>query len=121
MNFIPLDEDFDIAGSPIRKHPLGNWLVGDLLIAIQAGRQDSDIQVQFIANQAHYDMPVLDRHRERLLRLIEIVAAQPTAAIGHLAILSDVERRQVLQDWNATTTTLHAPTTLPSRCSRPRL
>ena len=72
------------------------------MIAIQAGRQHSDIQVQFIANQAHYDMPVLDRHRERLLRLIELVAAQPTVAIGRLAILSDVERRQVLHDWNAT-------------------
>jgi non-ribosomal peptide synthetase component F len=86
---------------PVRKHDLGNWLVGDLLIAVHAERQDSDGQVEFIANRAHYDAPVLDGHRERLLQLLEIVAAQPTAAIGHLAILSDVERRQVLHDWNA--------------------
>ena len=113
INFIPLDEDFDIAGSPVRKHPLGNWVVGDLLIAIQAGRQDSDIQVEFIANRAHYDVPALDHHRDRLLRLLEIVAAQPSAAIGRLAILSDVERRQVLDDWNAAATP-PPPATLPS-------
>jgi len=112
INFIPLEEDFDIACLPVRKHHLGNWLVGDLLIAIHAGPQDSESQVEFIANRAHYDAPVLDGHRERLLRLLEIVAAQPIAAIGHFAILSDLERQQVLHDWNATATP-PAPATLP--------
>ena len=99
---------------PIRKHHLGNWRVGDLLITVHAGRQDSDIQVEISANRAHYDAPALNLHRERLLRLLEIVASEPTAAIGRLAILSDVERRQVLHGWNARTTPLPPPTTLPS-------
>ena len=44
INFIPIDEDFDIAGWPIRKHHLGNWRVGDLLITVHAGRRDADIR-----------------------------------------------------------------------------
>jgi amino acid adenylation domain-containing protein len=113
INFIPLEEDFDFAGLPVRKHHLGNWIVGDLLIAIHAGPHDSDSEVEFIANRAHYDAPVLDGHRDRLLRLLEIVTAQPNAAIGRLAILSEFERRQVLYDWNATATA-PPPATLPS-------
>ncbi len=114
INFIPVDEDFNFAGLPIRKHDLGNSRVGDLVVTVHAGRQDSDIQVELSANRAHYDLPALDRHRDRLLSLLEIVAAEPTAAIGRLAILSDAEREQVLYGWNATTAKLPAPATLPS-------
>ena len=101
MNFIPIDEDFDIAGCSIRKHYLGNWRVGDLLIAVQAGRQDADIQIELNANRANYDAQALDGHRQRLLRLLEIVAADPGSAIGRLQMLSGSERH-LLRHWNAT-------------------
>ena len=113
VNFIPIDEDLDIAGSPIRKHQLGNSRVGDLVIAVYAGRQDADIQVEMSANRAHYDAPALDHHRQRFLRLLEIVAADPGEAIGRLEMLSDAERQQVLHGWNATATP-PPPATLPS-------
>ena len=103
VNFIPIDEDFDIAGLPIRKHQLGNSRVGDLVIAVYAGRRDADIQVELSANRAHYDALALDRHRQRFLRLLEIVAADPGAAIGRLEMLSDLEREQVLHGWNVGT------------------
>ena len=110
INFIPIDEDFDIAGWPIRKHHLGNWRVGDLLITVHAGRRDADILVELSANRAHYDMPALDRHRQRLLRLLDILAAAPEAVIGCIEMLSDLEREQVLHGWNVGP----PPTTLPS-------
>ena len=103
INFIPIDEDFDIAGWPIRKHHLGNWRVGDLLITAHAGRRDADIRVELSANRAHYDMPALDRHRQRLLSLLDILAATPEAVIGCIEMLSDLEREQVLHGWNVGT------------------
>ena len=39
INFIPIDEDLDFAGRPIRKHHLGNSRVEDFLITVMsAGR-----------------------------------------------------------------------------------
>ena len=48
-------------------------------------------------------MTALDRHRQRLLSLLDILAATPEAVIGCIEMLSDLEREQVLQDWNVRT------------------
>ena len=100
INFIPIDEDFDFAGHTIRKHHLGNWRVGDLSINIHAGSRDSDVRVEFSANEAHYDQRTLERHRHHFLHLIETAAAAPDLAIGQLAILNASERHLVLHGWN---------------------
>ena len=113
INFIPLDEDLDIAGCPVRKHQLGNWRIGDLVVAVYAGRQDTDVQIEFNANPRHYSALALDDHRRRFLRLLEIMAADPGEAIGRLPMLSDAERRQVVRGWTATATP-PAAATLPS-------
>ena len=113
INFIPIDEDFDFAGHPIRKHHLGNWRVGDLLITVHAGREDSDLRVELTANQAHYDAPTLHEHRQRLLHLIDVVAAAPEQPIGSLALLTSDERDRILREWNATAR-VPAAATLPA-------
>ena len=113
INFIPIDEDFDIAGWPIRKHHLGNWRVGDLLIAAHAGRQDADIQIGLSATRTHYDAVALDHHRQRFLRLLEMLAFDADEPIGRLQMLSDAERHEVLRGFNATATP-PSPATFPS-------
>ena len=100
LNFIPLDEDFSFAGQPVRKHPLGNWRVEDLLIAVHAGNQNTGIRVEFIANAAHYDAQALDHHRQRFSHLLEAVIAAPGQPIGRLDILAPDERQTLLKEWN---------------------
>ncbi len=49
-----------------------------------------------------------------LENLVQALEQAPSTTVRSLGVLSDVEREQVLHVWNATTTTLPAPTTLPS-------
>ena len=98
INFIPMDEDFDFAGIPIRKHYLGNRRVEDLIIEFHA-RQDTDIPVKFIGNAQHYDADALNGHRERFLRFIQSVVSYPDRAIGEHIMLLPEERRVLLREW----------------------
>ncbi len=100
VNFIPIDDDADFAGRPVRRHSLGHWRVADLLILVLAGNQARDIRVELHGQQAHYDIDTLTLHRQRLLRLFEAVAAAPDQPVGRLAIVAPGERDTVPREWN---------------------
>src|SRR5579859_1543372 len=112
INFVPMDEDFDFAGIPIRKHYLGNSRVEDLIIEFHA-RQDDDIPVKFIGNAEHYDAATLKGHQERCLQFMRCVVADPDRAIGEHIMLLPAERQVLLGEWGRGEDAV-APAVLPA-------
>jgi nonribosomal peptide synthetase DhbF len=96
INFIPIDEELDFAGAPVRKHNLFNLRVGDLSITVLAGSKTRDIAVELTANETHYDAATLSGHLRGFLRLIEALAAAPGLPIGHLAMPASEDRARVM-------------------------
>ena len=102
INFMPIDEEFDFAGCAVRMHNLGNSRIEDFDFLFHVGSSDAGVRVELKANQVNYDTETLHRHRRRFMHLIEEVAGAPDLAVGLLDLLDAGERRQILQDWNAT-------------------
>ena len=101
VNFRPVDEDYNFAGVAIRKHDLTMGRIEDFMIAMKVGGPAADLQLDFGANELHYDDLALKAHRRRFLRLIDELAAashQPCQPLHRLDLLSQEERQRVLSD-----------------------
>ncbi|WP_367042216.1 amino acid adenylation domain-containing protein [Streptomyces sp. Je 1-332] len=87
--------------SPSVAHPLSTGPVNDLKVNFY-GTADSHagLRVEFDADPELYDERDLAAHQDRLVRLLEAVAADPLLAVGELEILEAVERERLLVEWN---------------------
>src|SRR5206468_9415245 len=66
--------------------------------------------IDFNANPGLYSADELANHKQRFLRLLEVVAADAGQPIGRLELLSPEERRKILVEWNDTTCEVPATT-----------
>jgi amino acid adenylation domain-containing protein len=116
VNFMPIDEDVDFAGVPIRRHDLSSLRIEDFMISIKAGGSAADLRISFNANEQRYDEAALNTHGHRFLRLIDELAAAADSAhlpLHRLSLLSAEEREEVLTKWNAPSP-VSAARTLPA-------
>jgi amino acid adenylation domain-containing protein len=96
------DYDMRFAGHRSTNCMISNGPVDDLDIHFVFDRSErGDYRVDFNANPALYDMELLGRLQNRLLRLLAAID-DPDELIGRLDILPPDERRQTLIAWNET-------------------
>ena len=114
LNFIPLEEDVYFGTHAVRKHRLGNWRVGDLLVAVYDGLDPRGFRIELTANADHYSQVELDRHRRRLLHLLcALGKANAASAVCKLELMPFSERQHILNNlsrctWTGATATLPA-------------
>src|SRR5882757_2884497 len=102
-----------------------SWRLGDLRITGAQGFDTTHypLTVQVLPGNpmrlrvgyhpARFDREAVQHLTERLLRVLEQLAADPQRLVGGLDILLPGERSRVLEDWNATARTV-SPATLPA-------
>jgi len=101
LNFLPTDAAFAFGGQPGRPHLFTNTrTVEDLRITVHASAGGSDAVIQFSANADRYDGRTLRGHERNLLQLLGAIAETPELPAGLLPIVSDAQRRQLLQEWS---------------------
>ncbi|MGC2779634.1 MAG: amino acid adenylation domain-containing protein, partial [Bradyrhizobium sp.] len=113
INIEPFDYDLRFGGHSATTHNLSNGSADDLAIFVYDRGDGKGIRIDFDANPALYTSKDLACHQQRLVRLVEAIAHDPSRSIGAIDILDAAERRRVLAEWNHTVRAV-PPTTLPS-------
>ncbi len=101
-----LEEDFPIS-SP-QSAPRGGKQRGLLFpdlssypLTVRAS-VDSKIRLEITYDRHRFDMATIIRMLGHFQTVLESILANPTALIGHLSILTNMERHQLLVEWNDT-------------------
>jgi nonribosomal peptide synthetase DhbF len=114
VNYTPRDHEVKFGDAPILENPLGNWWVEDLQIVYYGGRDPRGLRIDAICNPANYNREELELHLRRFVNLLARIAVEPVETpVARVQVsspeedelpplLSEVERLQVLYDWNAT-------------------
>src|SRR5262249_17258215 len=74
---------------------------GDISIAVYGVSGGVPLCMDFDANPVLYSAADIADYQERFFKLLTAIA-DPDVAIGRLELLSSAERRQLLEEWNAT-------------------
>ena len=98
---------YGLSGLTVRSQPIEVKVAKFDLLFTMLERRAADGSPQGIAAQIDYATDLFDRSTveamaERLVRALEVVASDPGQAIGEIDILDEAERRQILEEWNAT-------------------
>ncbi|MCW8126028.1 amino acid adenylation domain-containing protein [Microbulbifer halophilus] len=101
VNIEPFDYDLRFGGNPSVTHNLSNGTVEDLALFVYDRGDDRGLHIDLDANPALYEQSELDAHRDRLLRLIRSLLADPRQSIGTVDLLAPSEWT-LLERWNAT-------------------
>lgn len=102
VNIEPFDYDLRFGGLPMTPQNLSNGSTNNLGVFIYDRGDDKGLCIDLDANSALYTAEELAGHRERLLRLVRAVVADPGQPIGAVDILDPEERQRLLVDWNRT-------------------
>jgi amino acid adenylation domain-containing protein/non-ribosomal peptide synthase protein (TIGR01720 family) len=107
VNVMPFDYDLRFADAPAVAHNLALGPVDDLGITIYDRSDGGNLRIDFNANPLRYGADEIDVHQKRFLGfLAAIVDPELTndsaTCIGELPLLTVGERRQVVEEWNAT-------------------
>ena len=98
---------YGLSGLTVRPQPIGvNVAKFDLLFTLLE-RRAADGSPHGMVAQIDYATDLFDRSTvetmaQRLVWALEAVASDPEQAIGQIEILDEAERRQILEEWNAT-------------------
>ena len=96
LNLLPSDFDLNFAGVPVRLNPFAHTgRVGDLSIVIIPRNDDSDVEVHFHANEAHYDERSLKQHLDHFLVLLDTIVKEPQRPVRLLPLLNALEWRTI--------------------------
>ncbi|MEU5980378.1 amino acid adenylation domain-containing protein, partial [Streptomyces sp. NPDC047315] len=100
VNFLSFPYDFDFAGGKVTGSNLATGFVDDLAILLSDRSDGSGTTVSFDAHPGLYGEDALARHLATFLRLLDFLVdgAAPDARVGRLDLVSDDERRRLL-DW----------------------
>jgi amino acid adenylation domain-containing protein len=104
----PRAATWDLAGLRVRPVRPGGGGAAKFDLSFSVGeRRDDDGAPAGIAGVLDYstdlfDGPTAERLAERLVRVLEAVAADPDIRVSQVEVLDDGERRQVVEEWNRT-------------------
>ncbi|MFH8626589.1 amino acid adenylation domain-containing protein [Streptomyces vietnamensis] len=101
VNVMAFAGELAFGDSPARVHALSTGPVNDLKINFYgAATARGGIRVEFDADPALYDAREVESHQDRLVRVLERIASDPTERVGDVEVLDVVERERVLVGWN---------------------
>ncbi|MEU5691913.1 condensation domain-containing protein [Actinosynnema sp. NPDC020468] len=86
VNVMPFDNDLRFGGHPGRMRNLAAGPVEDLAIGVRDFSDGAGLSVELDGNPALYDQDELDRHRDRLTRLLHEAVRTPERPIGRLPL-----------------------------------
>ena len=113
INIEPFDYELRFAGHSATSRSLANGPAADLNFRVFDRGGGRALEIGFDANAALYTAKSLAAHHARLVRMFEAVVADPAQRIGAIDLLAPAERRQLLEEWNATARPLPDGATLP--------
>ncbi|MDN0198677.1 condensation domain-containing protein, partial [Streptomyces sp. S.PNR 29] len=114
INVMAFDYSLDFGGHPATAHNISYRRIDDLSIAVYDRSGDSPLRIDFDINNSlsNEDTPAVDVDRFARLLCDMAAAGETDLPVSRLSILSAVERRRLVHDWNETA---HAtPCTTPS-------
>ena len=94
------------AGAPSKFHNISVRSASDIAFSLFVDQDDGIIEIFSTANPNTYSASDLEVHQERLLRLMNSVAANPRVKIAEIDILSTTELQKLLVKWNGSPRTL---------------
>ncbi|MFJ8661914.1 amino acid adenylation domain-containing protein [Streptomyces sp. NPDC093795] len=101
VNVMAFAGELAFGDSPAHVHPLSTGPVNDLKINFYGtATSRGGIRVEFDADPALYDAREIEAHQDRLVRVLERIAADPTERVGDVDVLAPEERERVLVGWN---------------------
>lgn len=74
----------------------------DLFLSARQASDGLEVSVEY--NRDLFDQPTIQRFISHYKNLLEAAIANPSARLSELSIMDEAERRQILIDWNDTTT-----------------
>ncbi|MFB6889988.1 amino acid adenylation domain-containing protein [Kitasatospora sp. NPDC056327] len=96
VNLIPFGNELDFAGLPTTWHHLTGGAVEDLQINVRPGADDTGLWLSFDANPDRYTDEDLADHQERLLLVLDrIAAAEDTLPLARTSVLRPAEQPPV--------------------------
>lgn len=104
VNFLPAGTPRAFSGRPARLHAFAPAAGGahDFSITVLAGGDGADAALQFEASASHHDALALEARAGSFLSLLGSLLERPQAPVSALSALSGAQRRQVLEEFNAT-------------------
>ncbi|MEV7864022.1 amino acid adenylation domain-containing protein [Streptomyces hirsutus] len=96
VNIMSFDYDVRFAGHRVTAHNVSPLAVADLSVVAWDRRDGSGPRIALKADPARLDATMLTAHHQRLLALLDTMAADPAQQIGRLDVLTPDERRRVL-------------------------
>ena len=101
------EADFGPQGLALATQPIGIKVAKFDLLFILRERRAADGSPEGLSGQLEYSTDLFDRRTmetmaQRLVRALEAVASDPGQLIGEIDILDEAERREILEEWNAT-------------------
>ncbi|MFJ7954361.1 amino acid adenylation domain-containing protein [Lysinibacillus sp. NPDC096418] len=103
INIMPFEYNLNFAGIYGITHKLVTGPVEDFTINIYEQTTELAVRIDFEANPTIYNVDEVAKHLERFLHFLDIVSkSDPSALISRLDYLLEVEKEQVLIDWNKT-------------------
>ncbi|HUQ57182.1 non-ribosomal peptide synthetase [Lentzea sp.] len=109
VNFMPYDRTLRFGGATASTHNLASGPIVDLSLGVR-GQAGGEMSLVFEANPEHHSLSGFLAHRDRLSAFLRTVTADPARPVGDVSPLSEVERRDLLVDRNATARDLPAET-----------
>lgn len=96
VNIEPFDFNLTFGGHPSTAHNLSNGPVEDLTVFIYDRNDGRGLRIDFDSNSLIYTKGELERHADRLLRLIEAILAEPARPIDSFPLYAAGEREMLL-------------------------
>ncbi|MFC7988722.1 amino acid adenylation domain-containing protein [Streptomyces pilosus] len=101
VNVMAFAGELSFGTSPATVHPLSTGPVNDLKINFYGSAgAPGGVRVEFDADPGLYDDREIDAHQDRLVRVLEQLAADPGVRVGAVEVLAPGERERVLGEWN---------------------
>lgn len=102
VNIEPFDYQLSFGGAKAVPRNMSNGSAEDLTVFVYDRGDGGGLRFDFDANPALYSSAELDRHRDRLLRLIDGVLDAPQQPLRDIDVLGAEERQRLLEAWNDT-------------------
>ncbi|GAA3379182.1 non-ribosomal peptide synthetase DhbF [Streptomyces sannanensis] len=109
VNIMSFDYDLRFAGHHATAHNVSALAVSDLAVVAWDRRDGSAPHVALRGDGARYDDATLKDHQQRLMRLLDgLAAAAPERPVGGIEVLSAEERHRLLVEYNDTSPSVGA-------------
>jgi nonribosomal peptide synthetase DhbF len=102
VNVKAFEYDLRFGEARATMHNIHPGPVEDLSIDVYIDDENGGLRIDVEGNPACYDDVELRKHRDRFLRLLDELSADPGRLIGEVDLLSATEREQILVGWNDT-------------------